>query len=346
MTHYTSVIFFTFKSGFVRWDTAHTAIAYGTIILFIIVYAVSISLPKENSRQSFLVLTFALMLLLIDSFPRRTDGRLVESLSDVISLVTDGWGPHTLALQHDHDQFQERSEARAAEFSLSGSVDVYPDLLNVVAHRPGYAPRPVPQSYAALSTHLARLNSEHLRARPPDQILFDIAPIDGRFPAIEDSLSWPEIIARYAVVRNGASFLLLERRERPRALRIRRLAERTISATQTIAIPDTPKPIWASIRVEKTLIGHVASFLFKTPPVIMRVRTADGESNDFRLPLDLAAGGFLLSPVILDRADFASLYEGTNGNPESRVIEIHIMVAERFFEDRIRVSFAVMESGR
>lgn len=157
-----SAIFFVFKSGFVRWDIHHTAIAFGAILLLMIVHAVLYLRAKEAPRQTLLVLMFTMMLLIVNSFDRQSGERLTHSVSDVISLVTDGWRAHTLALKHDHDQFQKRSEARAAEFSLRGSVDVYPDLLNVVAHRPGYAPRPVPQSYAALSTHLARLNSEHL----------------------------------------------------------------------------------------------------------------------------------------------------------------------------------------
>lgn len=341
-----AAIFFAFKSGFVRWDDGHTAMAFGAVILLMIVCAMIFWPTDEKRRSTLLVFVLLGPLLFADSMNDGTSGRLTQSVRDVLSVVSGGWGDHSRTLGQRYDQFIERSEAMVAEFPLEGSVDVYPDLLSVVAGQPGYAPRPVPQSYAVLTTDLARLNAEHLRTSPTDQILFDIAPIDDRFPATDDSLSWPEILSRYDVVRNGASFLLLERRERPRALRIRRLAERTISAAETIAIPDTPRPIWASIRVEKTLVGHVASFLFKTPPVIMRVRTADGESTDFRLPLDLAAGGFLLSPVVSDRDDFASLYERTSGNPASRVIEIHIMAAERFFEDQIRVSFAVMELGR
>lgn len=128
-------------------------------------------------------------------------------------------------------------------------------------------------------------------------------------------------------------------------MQIRQISKRTVSASETIPIPQISKPIWAEIGIEKTIVGRAASFLFRTPIVTIRVQTADGRTNDFRLPVDLAAGGFLLSPVVTDRDAFAALVLESPENAPPPVTAIRILTAKRYFQQQIQVSLATVEFG-
>src|SRR5262249_8899468 len=122
-------------------------------------------------------------------------------LSEQVRRVSQGWGqlraggirppvppPYALATQPVQKQLTLPTPR--------GTVDLYPSALGyVVANGWSYAGRPVFQSYSAYTGALAELNASHLRgADAPDTIFFGVQPIDGRFPSLDDSLSWPELL--------------------------------------------------------------------------------------------------------------------------------------------------------
>jgi len=80
---------------------------------------------------------------------------------------------------------------------IDGGVDVYPwNQARADCTRLRNDPRPVIQSLFRVRTRSwAELNAAHLAERSsPDNILFDIHPLNNNFPSLEDGLSWPELV--------------------------------------------------------------------------------------------------------------------------------------------------------
>ena len=222
--------------------------------------------------------------------------------------------------------FERASAALRQQFPLpplQGTVDLYPTAASVaLAHASSYCPRPVFQSYSAYTPGLAALNAEHLRGpRAADNILFDIDPLDswairpdhGRFPSLDDGLSWPELLTRYDVAPvqsgpAGASYLWLRRSPSPRAYRLDAVESRTMGFEEIVTLPSLDEgPLWAEIEVSRSALGVAATAALKDPIVRIVVVTCDRKETVYRLPAGMSRAGFLLSPLIDDRTWFAHL---------------------------------------
>lgn len=195
---------------------------------------------------------------------------------------------------------------------IQGSVDIYPWAQRlVIARGLDYQPRPVIQSYLAYSTELGELDAAHLRGdRAPDNILFEIGTIDGRYPSQDDALSWPLMLTRYDLKDLGGSLLLLQRAAKPREYQLKLLEEGSGHFRTEIPVP-TDQMIWATFQVKKTLWGNLMEGIYKTPMVVITVRTRQGATAQGQLVPNIARGGFLLSPMVLSRQSFALLGSST-----------------------------------
>jgi hypothetical protein len=78
--------------------------------------------------------------------------------------------------------------------------------------------------------------------------------------------------------------------------------------------------IWAEIEFKKTLAGRVRTLLYKPPLIWLNISLADGSPHRYRLIPDMAAAGFLLSPVIADNRAFATLATSGNKNLTTQTV--------------------------
>ena len=194
--------------------------------------------------------------------------------------------------------------------NLSGTVDLYPNELAVIfAHGLDYQPRPIIQSFSAYTNKLAELNADHLKSNnAAETILFDINPIDSRFPSIEDGLSWPELLTRYDIKDIEGRYLVLKRNWQTRPYSIKPLVEATVSLGEWFELPeDQSWPLWAKIDLSPNLFGKLTSTALKLPSMYMEIETFDGRQNKYRLITDIMSQGFLISPVLANRWDFLAL---------------------------------------
>jgi hypothetical protein len=157
------------------------------------------------------------------------------------------------------------------------------------------------------------MDADHLRGpRAPEHILFRIRPIDGRFPALDDSLSWPELLTRYDV-RGGVArrFLLLRRAPIPRTYTLTPIGELTgrVGELVKLPVPESGNPVWATIEMHATWRGTAAAMVFKPPTVAMAVRERSGRMRSYRVLPELVGAGFILSPVIASPADVMTLID-------------------------------------
>ena len=192
---------------------------------------------------------------------------------------------------------------------IEGTVDVYPwNQAAVIAHDLQYDSRPVITSYLTYTPELEELNAAHLRiAHAPDCVLFDIDSVNNNFPSLEDGLSWLELLTRYDVKDVTGQFVILKRSPRPREYHLTSLADVPVRLGEPVTIVTNDGPLWAELEINKTFWGAVVATLYKPPALKLMVSLQDGRQLFFQVVPGMARSGFLLSPLIQDKASFVSL---------------------------------------
>jgi len=190
-----------------------------------------------------------------------------------------------------------------------GTVDVYPwDIALAVSMKLELSSRPVIQSYSAYTPELLELNAAHLRGpAAPDSILFAILPLGRRYPALEDSTSWPEILCRYDVAGEWRNFAVLHKSSAPRQFNLVPLSSRPAKFGEEIDLPqDVAGPLWATIVTKPTFLGGAVELAYKSPEILLHIK-ANMQWNAFRFVPGIGEAGFILSPYIGSPGHFAAL---------------------------------------
>ena len=307
-----AAVFVLFKAGYVRHDAHEVTATCGLLLLAALLVPTAWSSFPGRWRWA-AALPLALAAVLASSSLARHEGSgLASHLATELSWDRLAWAPRRLG-GDEADRRYERELARVRErFPVAqepGTFDVYPwDLDVLFANGLAYQPRPMWQSLSVFSGELGALNAHHLAtAQAPRHVLFDVKTIDGRFPALDDALSWPELLSRYDLTDASGPFLRLERAASPRPLHFVPIATVSAALDRAVAVPPmAPAPIWATVDIRLTWLGQLVKAFYKPPPLLLAVRTAAGEGT-FRLLPAVARGGFLLSPLVATRMDFAAL---------------------------------------
>ena len=198
----------------------------------------------------------------------------------------------------------------------TSSVDVFgQDQSYAIFNRLNYKPRPVFQSYLAYNVPLMRLNEQfYLSPAAPDYVLFALAPIDHKFPPLEDALTLRCLLINYEPVEAEGPFLLLKAHPklsiRPNLTLLR---EGTVQLGGVIDLKDWSNDnIWMEIQVEPTLIGRARQFFYKGSKLRLAVWKGGQPAKPLRYPAPapMLAAGFLASPLLLNRENVMDLYRG------------------------------------
>ena len=232
---------------------------------------------------------------------------------------------------------------------LEGTTDIYSfGQACLIAKRIAWSPRPVFQSYSAYTPKLAEINRQHLLGpTAPEHILFKVEPIDGRLPALEDGYSWPVLLNKYVLNGFQNEYLLLDKRTSSDPAQLPEFtALNSVSAEMghPIEVPQQARTlIFASISVRPSMLGKLASVLFKPPQLNVRIGLANGSFKDYRYVARMAEKPILISPLVDTTRDFYLL---ANGNPAfiegNRVVSIEIFAkngASSAWNDAIEIQY-------
>jgi hypothetical protein len=312
------ILFVTFKLGFVRGDFHELNAA----VSLLVIAALLLPLAWQESKT---LKASAVAMVLVAGFygaeifhhwqvVNGLAGQLAGTfrITNVLAPVADAGTGYTLT------EYQKELAAFRAKIplpQLNGGADVYSyDQVAIFAHGLHYQPRPVIQSYSAYTPSLARMNAAWLRSEhAASNVLFRVQPIDGRFPGLDDGLSWPELLTRYVLnpgTSQGYEYLLLQRTATPRSYRLVPLtnAEATFGAgVEVPAVSNTL--VWAELEFKKTPAGKIISAAYKPDVLTMTVKFRDRPSGSYRIVPGMTQAGFLLSPVVADNKAFAALFE-------------------------------------
>lgn len=332
-------VFISFKAGFVRQDD-HVFIALGVLLL--LAYGASLYV-KKISVVAGLWVAMTLTWFGVGSTVVNLDANFfaVKVLANweqtYKGIQIRIFNPEKLTEQYD----LAVSKIRAAHPlpPLQGTVDLYPNELSALfANDLIWSGRPIPQSYAAYDPVLDLKNVEHLRSSTaPDSVFFSFAPIDGRFPAQEDSGSVLELLSTYSVSALERPYVLLKKREGPRTaeLDVENRIEMRRAFDEWIDL-NPRQPVWLQAEIKPTFLGKIVSMLFRLPPVEIELTLGNGTSLKSRLIPKIAEAGFIVSPYLADPSDFVSLAAGADlGN---HVNSVRITTSgERLWQDNFVV---------
>ena len=347
------ILFLIFKASFVRHDE-HDILALLNAPVITLLYIPFLWRP-EHGRRVKIPLLVALLASLWPalSFSKCIYGETIfksriRHLATAKDRTVEAF--RLLRGKEKWEELKRDYEARIAALRFEmpfpkprGSVDLYSFQQGyVIANGFDYSPRPVFQSCQAYTPALAELNAGHLRgAHAPDTIFFMVMPIDWRLPALEDALSWPELLTRYDLRESPGPFLCLERSAKPRTFKLTQVTEIKASFGEEVLLLQAAKgPIWAKIEIRPTFLYRIANFLYKVYPPLITI-------NDYpsrRLIPSLARAGFLLSPYVEDTSDFKALVVNPHGGRVVKSLRVEIdEVWERFYRPQIIIRLFRLE---
>jgi hypothetical protein len=212
--------------------------------------------------------------------------------------------------------------------ALKGTADFYENDQSVLlASNNEWDPRPVIQSYSSYTPALAKLNELHLRgASAPEWVLFDLQSIGGRLPSLDDGLSWPALLDNYSFVSFDGQFLLMSKDSVVHgSSEYDWIQTETCKTGAVIALPNMDGPLFAEVELKPTLVGRLAIALFNPPQLRIALGLGDGTSRSYRVISEMMSTGFLVSPLVSNTEEVASLVAGSNlpkRNPRVDTISI------------------------
>ena len=318
-----------YKHSFVRQDFAHATIGPMVALAIAIGYAPLLwQAAGGKIRQGLCIATLVLAGIVAsssltgNSIPNQRNATLLDYAwrqvqgagAGLVAAGHDLVDPSRLRRDWEADRAKTRADNPLSIGAVSGTVDVYPHRQDVLlAYGLDYAPRPASQSLIATAPALARLNAKFLLTpAAPQSILFDIESVDNNYPSALDGLSWPNLLTRYDIADYSGAFLILRRARVPREYRLTPVTTLTAHFDEFIDLPPLAGgPYWARFHLTRRTGGRIISAVYKPPLVGITVRTTIMPSGTEQLPFrflpSLAEEGFLLSPLVADRAAFAKL---------------------------------------
>lgn len=215
----------------------------------------------------------------------------------------------------------------------SQTVDIYSYKQGaVLARNFNYHPRPVFQSYSVYTPWLAKRNRDFLASTAaPDRIFFAIDPIDQKLAAMEDGLSWLELLSRYRLRGGftfaGAQHLDLEKAPVARALaygtpdtyRLEREAWHEVPSDGLLWLHGEP--------TQRSIAKSLLAQLYKSPIYWLELELDGGRVFRRRLIEPLMDSGFLLSPFIDNTRSFRQMARSlTEASPLERRVQRYRIV--------------------
>ena len=345
-------LFLSFKEAFVRHDAHALTAAYGLLAavscsLFLIsipktLLSIIQSIDKRRSNDAHTqpikeyvhayLIILSLGLSLFSAFRilyhyQGMQDRYVENWRSLPDRFTNP------ALFYANYQNSLETLKAKADFPIwKGTVDLYSDdQAYLLTSGNVWSPRPVFQSYAAYTPELAELNKAHLLgAAAPAHIVFKMLPIDNRLPALEDGTSWPVLLSQYTLNTKHNDFLFLDRKENCHFVdAMTPIMQQNISLRRWVSLPITNHLLYTQIEIHPSLMGKILGLLYKTPPLTITIKLANGSERTYRFIAGMAESGFILSPFVENTDDFAKLYGTSSDLQSNRIQKMNISVRNR-----------------
>jgi hypothetical protein len=318
-----SFLFVCIKAGLVRHD-AHAVIAWQGLSVAASAYCV-FSWRRFSPRMAaaFVALSVAGLAFTVGVWGRYINvpayqivsGQVAARKMDLVGWVEFLSGPGRWLASQEAKQRAASEQLRTQHPlpALDGTVDSIPSIQSaLIANGLRYVPRPSIQQYATYTHRLIEKNREFFRGdRAPDFVLMAPEAIDGRYPPFAEGPIWPDLLARYAPVDIVGELAVLRKRDRPLDLPMRVMQTQSGTVGEPLVFEASTKGvIFARIDLQPTLLGRLASLLFKSAMLDIALQYVDGTQARYRFLPAIAREGFFLSPTIASAEAYLELASG------------------------------------
>jgi hypothetical protein len=303
-----ALLFVAWKHGFVRADTYHVSLFLGFVPMLLLSLD---SLPggtragvywlRSTALAGSLGALALLQMFCLQPLPRSILAPWESASTNVRRLLSPG----EFRRQADMRLEEHRQQAQLPNLrQIVGEAKV-----DVLGFRQSYAlyngmnfrPRPVSQSYAACDAHLMRINERYLLSgKGADYFLFELNPLDSKFPALEDAMVVRDLVLNFKPVAAEGRFVLLRRTSlaepRPGLLQ-----ETRLKPAESIDLrPFGKTNLWIEIELAPSLWGFLRQFVSQPPIVRLAAWTKPGGELIYRRQAraSLLAAGFMASPLL------------------------------------------------
>jgi len=137
-------------------------------------------------------------------------------------------------------------------------------------------------------------------------------------------------------------YLLLKRVEGAAEPQLQEVLSRRLELGRTVDLPDNNLLLYAQIEVRPSLLGRIASILYKTNRLRMSVTLASGQTRDFRIVSGMVSAGFLLSPLVENTQELVYLFDDPSALREKKVHSIRIDGDSRLWDRDIQVRLSAI----
>lgn len=96
---------------------------------------------------------------------------------------------------------------------------------------------------------------------------------------------------------------------------------------EIVNLPQSNQPIFAQIEIKPTILGRIATILFKPSQLRMSLELNNGIKKQYRIIAGMAKSGFVISPLIENTTEFGMLY-GKEGLLDVKLVK-SIIIAPR-----------------
>jgi hypothetical protein len=324
-------LFVAFKSGFVRHDE-HALIAAGTLAMVPVLLVAAL---RPWPLAAAVLISLSALTFVSQHYPgyewpsfARGRDRLTMAASGTWTRITD---PGRLSRWFDAQMNAVRTTMPLPQ--VSGPTDIYSSGQTILlANGIEWSPRPALQSVTVLSDTLEKADLDHLtgadgRHPPVQNVFYRVESEDNRLRTTEDGLSWPALLTEFRVQGYDRALDTAVLRRQPNAGPPPTpglvLLDGRHRLGEEVGLPEFASGLaWATLDIEPTFAGRLASLLFRPPLLTITIRYANGTVEQARLVSALARAGFLLTPRVLSTADMLMLLLPERRTPAERPLSI------------------------
>lgn len=190
-------------------------------------------------------------------------------------------------------------------------------------------PVPVPQSYAAYTSQLDRLDAAQLASpEGASRLIVSLLDIDGRYLFWDPPALWDTVLSRYRCEVTTGRSAILDRRA-PRLGSARTLNQTTAALGEWVTVPPTSLPYeFADVHFTSSLEGKAIGFVLRGSPLVATIRLSNGAlAGPLRLIATTAGDGLYLSHYITTARQLCGVLGGAAQSAPS-IVAIRFAAAD------------------
>ena len=338
--------FFLFKQSYVRFDSIHLIVFWSTVLSIVFFYFYH---ANQFPARFIKFLYIVVLIIIISAFSFVSKFEMGKYLIPLpVSYLNEFYSPG-----YKNNYIKSASTLTKLPESTrsivgNNSIDVLPyDINSIYFNGLNYKPRPVIQSYVAVSTALDTYNSNFFKKNnAPELILYSNGSIDNRYPFWDESLAKRVLMSDYETVdslfvwkeKSDTSFLL-KKRMNPLTYKERLMNDTILELNKKYCLPRTSNLIYLSAELKYSLSGKFQNIFYQPPFIYIRLYFENGGTARYRLVIPEMQHGVIINKKLLTQLDAYLLFK-YQGQRNENITGFVIQSENKAYKSRFRITLS------